>query len=599
MKRIKLLITIAIIAFFVWFLVLSPMITFRKNEKKIENAARRYFEFHDEELPTGERVKTLSLSVLYKQSYLKENILAPISNKACSIENSWVKVKKENGNYKYYTFLDCGAMTSTVDHKGPVIKLKGENEIAVSIGEEFEDPGVSSIVDDRDGKLSNDIVTTKGEVDTTTVGSYEIEYTAYDSLNNKTTVKRTVNVVKYLNSLVKQDLGDEKTYKGNPNNNYVRLSNMYFRIIGLDANENVILVAEEDIANVGYDKLNKWLEEVYLKHFTKEAKKYLVKSKFCNMKLTEDELNSTDCSSFTNEQYAYVPSVIDINDVQEGELNFLKPVTISWTANSKDSSNAYVTRSMFYGDEYGKSYMLLESKNNYGVRPKIVIKGKSLVIDGDGSHDDPYVFGETKKAKGGSLLNERYTGEYIISNGFEWRIIDTLSDGTTRVISDDTLGNLTDRPEGYTNPEDTSLTFNPKDKENYAYFVNNQSSKYIDTELFIVHNVTAPVYKKTISYGTEEKTNEFKLKISPPNMYDMFSAQSTTRGGRKSHSYWLINSTTNTEERYAGAITDIGVVMNEPIQKYDLFGIRAVGYIKSGTVITSGEGTYSSPYKLK
>ena len=179
MKRIKLLITIAIIAFFVWFLILSPMITFRKNEKKIENAARRYFEFHDEELPTGERVKTLSLSVLYKQSYLKENILAPISNKACSIENSWVKVRKENGNSKYYTFLDCGAMTSTVDHKGPVIKLKGENEIAVSIGEEFEDPGVSSIVDDRDGKLSKDIVTTKGEVDTTTVGSYEIEYTAY------------------------------------------------------------------------------------------------------------------------------------------------------------------------------------------------------------------------------------------------------------------------------------------------------------------------------------------------------------------------------------------------------------------------------------
>ena len=599
MKKIKLLITIAIVAGFVWFLVLSPMITFRKNEKKIENAAKRYFEFHNEELPTGERVKTLSLSVLYKQSYLKENFLTPISNKACSIENSWVKVKRENNNYNYYVFLDCGVMTSTVDHKGPVIKLKGEEEIAISIGEEFTDPGVSSVVDDRDGKLSNDIVTIKGEVDTSKVGMYEIEYTAYDSLNNKATIKRTVNVVRYLNSLVKQDLGDNKTYKGNPNDNYVRLSNMYFRILGLDSNENVILVAEEDIANVGYDKLDKWLEEVYLKHFTRESKKLLVKSKFCNMTLQEEDLNTTECVSFTKEQYAYVPSVIDINNVQEGELNFLKPVTISWTANSKDNKNAYVTRNMFYGDEYGKSFMLLESNKNYGVRPKIVLKGKTLVIDGDGSHDDPYVFGETKKAKGGSLLNERYSGEYVISNGFEWRIIDTLSDGTTRVISDDTLGNLTDRPEGYTNPEDATLTYNPKDKENYAYFVNNQSSNYVDTELFVVHSVSAPVYKKIISYGDETKTNEYSLKISPPNMYDMFSAQSTIRGGRKSHSYWLINSTTNTEERYVGAITDIGVVMNEPIQKYDLFGIRAVGYIKSGTVITSGEGTYESPYKLK
>ena len=40
----------------------------------------------------------------------------------------------------------------------------------------------------------------------------------------------------------------------------------------LDEKENVILVAEEDVANVGYKKIEKWLDEVYLEHFTKEAK---------------------------------------------------------------------------------------------------------------------------------------------------------------------------------------------------------------------------------------------------------------------------------------------------------------------------------------
>ena len=599
LKTIKFLIVVAIIASFAWFLVLSPILTFHQNEKTLENAARRYFELNSDELPTGERVKTLSLSVLYKQAYLKEDFYAPISSKACSVEKSWVKVRRENGDYRYYIYLDCGVFTSNVDHKGPEIKLKGQEEMSISIGDEFTDPGVDSVVDERDGILDTESVKVKGKVDTSKVGVYKIEYTAYDNLNNKGTITRTVNVVKILKSLVKQDLETNDNYVGNPENNYVRLSNMYFRIFGLDSEENVILVAEEDIANVGYDKLEAWLDEVYIEHFTKEAKKLLVKSKFCNMRIAPEDVNTTQCTSYTDKRYAYVPSIIDINRVQAGNDNFMKPLTISWTANTQDDENAYVTRNVFYAEEYGKSFITVNSTFNYGVRPKIVIKGETLVTDGDGSHDNPYVFGETKKAKGGTLLNNRYPGEYIISNGFEWRIMETLPDGTTKVISDDTLGSVIDRPMTYSNPEDSRIVFDPKDKESYAYYINNQASNYIDTELFVVHEVECPVYKKEIIYGQESKKNTYKLKISPPNMYDMFTAQSTTRGGKKSHSYWLLNTSSYKEERLGGVMTDIGVVLNEPLQKYGMFGIRAVGYIKSGTVITNGNGTYSSPYKLK
>ena len=70
-KSIKLVVTIAIILLFVWFLVVSPMITFRNNEKKLEDAARRYFELNPTQLPTGERIKTLSLKMLYHQSYMQ------------------------------------------------------------------------------------------------------------------------------------------------------------------------------------------------------------------------------------------------------------------------------------------------------------------------------------------------------------------------------------------------------------------------------------------------------------------------------------------------------------------------------------------------
>ena len=185
MKIIRLIIVLAIVGAFVWFLVVSPMMTFKNNEKTLEDAARRYYELNQDQLPTGERVKTLSLNTLYKKSYLKEDFKAPYSNSLCSLEKSWVKVRRENGEYRYYIYLDCGFMKSSVDHNGPTIKLNGKSEMTLNLGDEFKDPGVSSVVDDTDGKLDVEQVTISGEVDTNKTGTYEISYTALDNLNNK------------------------------------------------------------------------------------------------------------------------------------------------------------------------------------------------------------------------------------------------------------------------------------------------------------------------------------------------------------------------------------------------------------------------------
>lgn len=597
-RGIKLFVVLAIVGAFVWFLVLSPMITFRNNEKTLEDAAKDYYERNSDRLPTGERVSTLSLSTLYKQSYLKEDFKIPYSEKLCSIENSWVKVKRgADGKYEYIAYLDCGVLKSNIDHKGPVIKLNGGEEIQVSVGDEFKDPGVSSVVDDNDGKLDTKDVTVKGKVDTSKVGEYELTYSAFDSLSNKTTVTRTVKVVKIFNRIVKKDLGKETNYKGNPTNNYVRLSNMYFRIFGVDSNDNVILVSEEDVSNVNYSKLEKWLDEVYIEHFTEEAKKLLVQSKFCNMKVGEDNLDISKCSTYTKKRYAYVPSIIDINSAEENGSNFMKTYTMSWTANSKDSKNAYLTRNVFYGDEYGKSYLAYNVDEIYGVRPKIVIKGDTLVTGGDGSKNNPYTFGEVKKAKGGSLLNTRYPGEYIVSDGYLFRIIEVDEDGTTKIISDDTLGNLNERPMTDSNSGDLTVKYDIKDKKSYAYYINNQASKYIDVSLFVAKEINAPVYKNKIIYGEEKKNNKFKVKVAPPDIFEMFSAQ-VNRNKHSSHSYWLINSS-ESKERVGSVILDIGVPINETIPHYAEFGVRVVGYVKKGAVISTGSGTYDDPYKLK
>ena len=593
-RNIKILIVVALIAAFVWFIVVSPMITFHKNEESLENAAKRYFEINKEQLPTGERVKTITLKELYNDSYLKEDFYSPYSKKSCSITNSWVKVRRENNEFKYYVYLDCGILNSKIDHDGPDIKLNGDSKITLGVDEVYKELGVKSVVDNNDGKLDVKDVTIKGIVDTSKIGTYEIEYIAFDKLSNKTVVTREVSVVKKIKNVVKKDLGNVTNYSGNPTNNYIMLSNMIFRIFGLDDNDNVIIVADQDIANVNHSKLDKWLN-YYYKHLNSDAKKMLVKSKFCNMDITDNTLDTLQCNSYTKEKNVYIPSIVEVNKAQAGDTNFMKTFTMSWVSNKKSDKEAYVTRKYFVGDAAGKSFLSYNIDDNYGVRPMMIMNGNTNILGGDGSFLNPYYFEDINIGATSSLVNERKTGEYIEDHGTLWRIIDTMDDGTTKVITVDTLGYGMDSPKIYTEAE--IIKYNPNNKNNIAYYINNNLNDYVDTSNFVNHEIEVPIYKDKIIYGKEIETKKYKVKLSAPNMYEMFSAQSATEKFANSRSYWLLN-TSNTK-RKTGAITDIGVPVNEEMQLYDTYGFRLVAYLKKDKVIVSGEGTYYYPYIIK
>jgi|GEM_PF-1932735 len=77
------------------------------------------------------------------------------------------------------------------DTTPPVITLKGSETIEVQQGDTFQDPGAAA-VDDRDGNVP---VQVSGTVDTDTLGTYTLTYTAIDSVNNRAKKERTVRVV--------------------------------------------------------------------------------------------------------------------------------------------------------------------------------------------------------------------------------------------------------------------------------------------------------------------------------------------------------------------------------------------------------------------
>ena len=221
-KTIKILIVVVIVVLFLWFLVISPYITFKKNENIMEKAAKRYYELNSTELPTGNRIATVSLQTLYHKSYLKEDFYVPYTNEVCSVTDSWVKVKKVSGEYKYYTYLKCGALTSKIDSQGPDIKLKGSNEITINLGEKYKEPGVQSVLDNVDGKMkTSSVIINSSKVNTNKTGTYEVTYSALDSLKNKTVVTRKVKVVARLKNIVNKETNKKGYYTGANPNNYV------------------------------------------------------------------------------------------------------------------------------------------------------------------------------------------------------------------------------------------------------------------------------------------------------------------------------------------------------------------------------------------
>lgn len=605
--KLKFLITIAIVCLFIWFLVIGPMIKFKNYEETFRDAALRYYELNSKELPTGERVKTLSLNALYKSSYLKEDFYVPNSNKTCSIEKSWVKVRRDkNGEYEYIVYLDCGVFKSNVDHEGPEIKINGKDVVTINVGDEYKDQGVKRVKDNVDGKLNPDIVTIKDNVNSNKIGTYEVEYVALDSLNNKTTVTRTVNVVKSLKGVVKKDLGEETNYKGNPLNNYIRLSNMYFRIFGLTDDGDVIVVSDEDIAYVSYDKVEKWLDEYYYEHLNDFTKDNIVETKFCNMAVDDSNINIKECNQYTKKKKVYIPSVIEVNKASDGIINpstginnFMRPNTISWVSNEKDSSEAYTTRDRFFGlENLEKAFLSFDKTHNYGVKPMFVIKGDILVTKGDGTFKTPYEFGDTKKIKYGIPLSERDTGEYVLISGVLYRIIDVTEEGTTRVISMNSFGLSTlDDVEVYSNAGLDNLVYDPTSKKSVGYYINNAAMEYIDTRNFVNHEIEVPIYKDKPIYGTEVKTKKYTVKLAAPNMFEMFGAAGNNYfKSYDLYSYWVINGSKN--NRIGSAVTDIGVPVNEEIGAYSRFGIRVVGQINKKRVIVSGKGTYDNPFLI-
>ena len=109
----------------------------------------------------------------------------------------------------------------------------------------------------------------------------------------------------------------------------------------------------------------------------------------------------------------------------------------------------------------------------------------------------------------------------------------------------------------------------------------------------------AKVLNVTTEYlitGEETKTAKYKVLFSAPNIFEIYSTHNYIEGEVSEGSTWFINSSL---EEDTGVIVDTYGDVTETVYNEDVYGIRAVAYIKKNQNVSGGSGTYDDPYTIR
>lgn len=139
-------------------------------------------------------VKTIEVGNDYKvgATFFNRDVSSQVE-KSGNINNQ--VVGKYVIEYSYTTFMNLTKSETieveVVDKEAPVITLIGNSKLTLPLGSKYIEQGYN-VSDNYTKSVSVEIT---GEIDTNKAGTYYKTYTAEDSSGNKSSVKRTIEIV--------------------------------------------------------------------------------------------------------------------------------------------------------------------------------------------------------------------------------------------------------------------------------------------------------------------------------------------------------------------------------------------------------------------
>ncbi len=190
-------------------------------------------------------------------------------------------------------------------------------------------------------------------------------------------------------------------YKGKDVNNYLKFSNLIWRIVKI-ANDNTVEIVLDDPLNImafdfgtsNFDDsdISDYLNSDFVKYLNTDQ---LDKVVVCNDEISD--LTKLTCDASTVNHYVKLPDVSDfLNSIAEDSYMTDENETL-WLYNKKSKKEAW----------YASGYNLSSSKMDVfnGIKPVVVLKSTNTLLGGTGTKEDPYrVEKEEQKMKLGSYV---------------------------------------------------------------------------------------------------------------------------------------------------------------------------------------------------
>ncbi len=369
--------------------------------------------------------------------------------------------------------------------------------------------------------------------------------------------------------------------KGNNPNNYVWYSGKMWRIVEY-SNYNIKLVTDDIITllprnvenNIKYadSDVDKWLKNIFLPTL-KDPNVYLVDALW-------DVSKTSNISDFPNDSENVTRKVGLLNSFEAYNIGpFLGNNYPSLLSNYASSNTV---RTVTSGGAGSVADVVFSTQSYYGIRPAITVSRNVSVISGDGGANNPYILvGNSTNVAVNTLLNTRYSGEYLRINNDLYRIV-SIDNGLTKVIA---VNNYLEN-QAFDDDSNNYLNSNVYNLLNNTTFYNHLGSAYnfVSPTTYCKEEIDNSVsFQKTCS-----SNNSVNVTIALPRLGDLFTA--STRYG--ANAFFTINPS---HYSFINAISN-NTKYRERIDK--LYGIRPVFSLKSNTVIVKGNGTLNNPFEI-
>ena len=448
--------------------------------------------------------------------------------------------------------------------------------------------------------------------------TFSVKVNVYGKTGNPEDILPTVS-----EKLLTSNLGNGSTYDdgydtfitGEDPNNYIWYSGKLWRAVSVNNEDKTTkLVTQWDISGMDYNTSgNSAFEGSYV----------------------EDWLNDTSVDGFLGnlrepEKFIVTDAKWDAT-LDSRELgNITRPNGTTTVTTSVGLLNTYEYQSSYHGTTYrngylknGRSWWTLTPKNTsdvwsvnangslnrfnpnmaYAIRPSIKLKSNVKVVEGNGTVEDPYrLNGDNDAELSGTLLNTRYSGEYIRFGNDEnnlYRIVSHENGTGTKITSAEPLKEnaaFKELPFGDTNSYSNTNTIGAFLNGEYltTYVGDNYINMIEDNTTWYLGTVSDGTSYKLAKYkdttGTSTTSNVTKAKVGLLRYGELMTGQFDSDNNTF---YWTLSP--ESTSRMWIVHSDYGAMDNGISTDYS---IKPSLNLKSNVVITSGDGTKNNPFTL-